>query len=287
MPFDSTLFVCFQCANTASTEAVKNCSPGDDVKKGQNIQQESASSPPAKTAPPKQTEAPSKPSPSNQVSRQPKASENPSTPNDRPFESSSKKPKPSENPPLKTVESSSRDPTISKPSDDGGVSEESPVTNPSASETLDDPPCVSTEWIKNENLSKHVLRNGKQSKVLCIPGLPCATRGHVLRQCNSRKQCDLRTYQEVCEKRYDCTESTILVSQLSHSFDWSVYRSGNLQLTSLSMNSPAGMYSISRCVAQAAEIMIRNEMGSICNFVSNVSFHLNKVFKFAFFVHSQ
>ncbi len=122
--------------------------------------------------------------------------------------------------------------------------------------------CVSTKWLEDNGMSPGILRKGPVSKVICIPGLPCATPGHLLRRCE-QQSCSLVTYKEVCDNRSDCTESAMEVSQLSHQFDWSNVRSGELALTSLSAHPNSTALSISRLIAHIADQLNKKNLGFV------------------------
>jgi len=130
--------------------------------------------------------------------------------------------------------------------------------------------CVSTAWIQEHKLEHATLGSSHFAKVLCVPGdkIPCGTPGHLLR---SGQQGSLMTYREVCEIRADCIESSMLVSKLSHSFDWSRFKNANgLELTSVSACPTSTPISPSRIVAVLADGLNRNGMGAICNFISEL-----------------
>lgn len=131
----------------------------------------------------------------------------------------------------------------------------------------DNPPCVSTAWLQSRGVAHATLRNAGSASVLCIPGsdLPCGTLGHLLRDGSS-----LVSYREVCEKRTDCVESTMTVSQLSHTFDWSVYQSNGLELTSLSAHPASHNMSPSRMVANVADALNRGGLGAFTNAVAGM-----------------
>lgn len=132
-------------------------------------------------------------------------------------------------------------------------------------------PCISTAWLKERNLEHAAIRHADDANVMCIPGLPCGTPGHILRECSSgRGKCKLVTYREACEGRPDCIESTVAVSQLNNAFDWSSYRSSTvegvtLELTSLSAHPHSKPWSPSRLIANVADHLNSIGLGSICN----------------------
>lgn len=127
--------------------------------------------------------------------------------------------------------------------------------------------CVSTKWVQDNGYGDAILRRGSFASVLCIPGLPCATAGHVVRSCEGGN-CRLRTYKQVCETRSDCVESAMEVSQLSHQFDWSVVKSGDLRLTSLSMNANSSVFSISRTIAHLTDWLNSNGLGFVSDHIA-------------------
>jgi len=126
--------------------------------------------------------------------------------------------------------------------------------------------CVSTEWVRKRGLEGETFGTPQIAKVLCFPGgnIPCGTPGHLLRNVQDST---LISYQEACEHhRVDCIESSMLVSELSHSFDWSQFTTDDrLELTSVSANPSASASSLSRFVAVAADLLIRYGMGDFCN----------------------
>jgi len=126
--------------------------------------------------------------------------------------------------------------------------------------------CISTAWLKERDLEHASIRAGTMSKVYCISdNLPCATPGHLLRDTTSGK---FLSYSEVCEMRLDCVESFMLVSQLDHTFDWSVYRSSNLELTSLSVHPLSTHAATAYLIANAADILNRAGLGVISNTIA-------------------
>lgn len=132
--------------------------------------------------------------------------------------------------------------------------------------------CVSTTWLEQEGLSDAAIRNFESAPVLCIPGLPCATPGHLLRECKSgEKSCTLITYQEQCRQRSDCISSTMPVSRLRNTFDWSVYQAigsspdSTIHLTSISANPSSGPLSFSFTLARVADALVRNGLGVLCD----------------------
>ena len=118
--------------------------------------------------------------------------------------------------------------------------------------------CISTKWLRRNGYGHGILRSGGSTRVLCLPGLPCGTPGHVLRHCQG-SNCVLRTYSEICDSRADCTETELEVSQLRHDFDWSVLSAGTLTMTSVSMHPHAKFISTSRIIAHLGYIL--NRMG--------------------------
>ncbi len=134
--------------------------------------------------------------------------------------------------------------------------------------------CVSTAFLRKHNLLDEAIVHGGSAKVLCIPGLPCGTSGHLIRKCNFQGLCDLVSYKEVCENRVDCVESRMQVSQLSHKYDWSKFQiksdDTTFSLTSLSVDpeSRSTYFSFSRCVAIMTDFMIQYGMSSVCDVVA-------------------
>lgn len=136
-----------------------------------------------------------------------------------------------------------------------------------AKKTSTPPPCVSTVWLRNNGLANFAIRHAGLARVLCIPHLPCGTPGHLLRDGNS----NLVSYREVCKyRRSDCVESVMSVSQLSHTFDWSQFRTidDSLSLTSLSAHPHSTRWSYSRIIAHLNDRMNKLGLGSVCNVVA-------------------
>ncbi|CAN8068835.1 unnamed protein product [Agarophyton chilense] len=135
------------------------------------------------------------------------------------------------------------------------------------------PDCVETAWLKQHGFSHGILHERCSSSVLCIPGLPCATAGHLLRECDAVTiSCNLRTYEHICEQRDDCMYRCAEVSRLSNSVDWSVVRSAgpngsSISLTSLSVHPYGGRLSVSYGVAYVADLLNTHGFGHICDFV--------------------
>ncbi len=163
-----------------------------------------------------------------------------------------------------------------------------PTTVPAQSQSTRPPPplpCVSTSWLARQGLSQHVIYNGGQAHVICIPGLPCGTSGHLLRVCRAgRASCTLVSYASLCKERDDCSNSEMSVSQLSHSYDWSVFRisspssDSSIELTSLSQNHGANEFSPSNVVARiTADLLNRNGYGHVCNAIARVPHSIRKV----------
>jgi len=135
-------------------------------------------------------------------------------------------------------------------------------------------PCVETAWLKKNDLIHAAIRHAGVARVLCIPGLPCGTAGHLLRRRNGA----LVSFREVCETRSDCVESTAAVSQLSHMYDWSRYSAGALQLTSLSAHPESHARSVSRVIASLADTLNKNGLGWVCNMVAVLPLHVSNTF---------
>ena len=139
--------------------------------------------------------------------------------------------------------------------------------------------CISTTWLFQRGLEHAALRHSQTTRVVCIAGLPdipCGTSGHLLRVCTTdRSSCSLTTYREICTKRSDCVSTTMPVSQLSHTFDWSQFNWNSnegliYELTSLSANPNSSKFALSRVVAIVADRLNRVGLGSFCNKVSLV-----------------
>lgn len=154
------------------------------------------------------------------------------------------------------------------------------------------PVCVSTKWLNERSLQHETLRHFPTPVgVLCIPGLadlPCATPGHILRACTGGS-CQLLTYREICASRADCVESTMPVSQLSHTWDWAQHyvesSSTRFELTSVSASSHAP--SRSRMVAQVADSLNRAQLGHLCNLIAVLSFRTEVTFRLMLFAAKQ
>lgn len=143
--------------------------------------------------------------------------------------------------------------------------------------------CVSTKWLHDNSLSVFVLGNGGNSHVFCIDeNLPCGTAGHMLRLCE-REACRLVTYAEVCSARSDCVETIMPVSQLSHTFDWSIIRSGKLILTSLSANPTTNRtsLSLSRSIAEIGDFLNKNNLGFVTNALCRIHHIPRTIVRFA------
>lgn len=129
--------------------------------------------------------------------------------------------------------------------------------------------CVATAWLENNGHSKGIFKKLGNERVVCIPGFPCGTPGHMIRVCNSAQACQLKTYAELCAARMDCLESVVPVSQLKHSYDWSLVSSSTcdssatLYLTSVSKNPGSSEYSLSSVIALIGDKLNRHGLGSI------------------------
>lgn len=127
--------------------------------------------------------------------------------------------------------------------------------------------CVSTSWLEENGFSHAILRKTGLAKVLCLPDLPCATPGHMLRK-YVRNRYHLLTYAQVCAENNLCVESKTYVSQISHIQDWSFVKSGDLSLTSVSVDpNSKSMLSISRLIAHLADHMNAKGFGRISNII--------------------
>lgn len=144
--------------------------------------------------------------------------------------------------------------------------------NPTAT-TSPDAPCIATSWLSERGLMHAAIRHSGAENVLCVPGLPCGTSGHLLRECiNESSGCRLVTYREVCERPgRNCIRSTTAVSQLSHTYEWSKFSvvsvadGTSLQLTSLSAHPLSGASSPTRLIAYVADHLNSRGLGFICN----------------------
>jgi len=123
--------------------------------------------------------------------------------------------------------------------------------------------CVSSAWLLERNLHHATLGSSGIAKVICLPdsSLPCGTPGHILRNAVNGR---LVTYREVCAHRSGCIHSTMLVSKLSHSFDWSEFKT----LTSVSVHPSSSVLYLSRIVAAIANGLNRRGFGAVCNLIS-------------------
>lgn len=130
---------------------------------------------------------------------------------------------------------------------------------------------ISTAWLEKYHLENAIIKSIAFAKVLCVPGLPCGTPGHLLRRCEyGIAGCRLLTYREACSNDLDCAESAMEVSQLSHTYDWSTFHTSSsedtiYELTSVSAHSLSGPWSPSRMVANAGDYLNRMGLGSVCN----------------------
>lgn len=119
-----------------------------------------------------------------------------------------------------------------------------------------------------------------------LPGLPCRTAGHILRECTNRTgDCRLVTYREVCERRNDCVASTAAVSQLSHTLDWSQFifagdvEGSRLEFTSLSAHALSFPTSPSRIIAHVCDHLNSIGLGSVSNMVALLPHLLRETFE--------
>lgn len=134
--------------------------------------------------------------------------------------------------------------------------------------------CVETAWLKKNGLAHGILKERGVSRVLCIPGLPCATEGHLLRECDEHGICELVPYSKVCrENNLGCVVTFQPVSRLSHSVDWSSVRirhhkpGKSLHLTSVSQHVSGPLYYVSRGIAVVASYLGSHGYGRICDSV--------------------
>lgn len=125
--------------------------------------------------------------------------------------------------------------------------------------------CISTTWLERKELLRAAFPKSRTAAVMCIPGLPCGTLGHILRQCSVGFRCTLVTYKEVCSMREDCISTVMKVSRLRHAFDWSTFHSGNLSLTSVSAHPESTIYDISRIIATIADKLNSKGLGYVCD----------------------
>ena len=142
------------------------------------------------------------------------------------------------------------------------------------------PKCISSQFLFERGLGHSAIRHHGEADVLCVPGLPCGTSGHLLRKCSgtSDTSCKLVSYDRVCRERKDCIASRMPVSQLKHSHDWSVYRvhsgSTSLSLTSLSADPESSPLAVSYIVAQIADTLNRVGLGRVCDAFASFPYSL-------------
>ncbi|CAN8071067.1 unnamed protein product [Agarophyton chilense] len=143
--------------------------------------------------------------------------------------------------------------------------------------------CVETSWIQQHGLEKGILRKRSASNVLCIPELPCATAGHMLRYCTSfhSTSCRLRTYADICAERKDCTTDFVPVSRLRNSFDWSIVQSKfadgeRMELTSVSVIKDSSPFSFSFVLAFIADWLSTQGLGAACDFLLVVALSIGE-----------
>ncbi|KAI0566320.1 hypothetical protein FGB62_10g18 [Gracilaria domingensis] len=134
--------------------------------------------------------------------------------------------------------------------------------------------CVETAWLQEHGHNDGILRERGNSRVLCIPGLPCGTAGHMVRHCDrqSPASCKLRTYAEICSRRDDCTYGFKAVSRLRNKYDWNAVKSvdgdgTSIQLTSVSVSPESRRFSTSYAIAHAADWLGGLGLGSVCDYV--------------------
>lgn len=142
--------------------------------------------------------------------------------------------------------------------------------------------CVSTNFLLKHGLSHAAIRHFGDSDVLCIPGLPCASPGHLLRQCTTASgSCELISYQQVCRQRNDCTASRMPVSQVKHSSDWSKFRiisdHSSLTLTSLSAHHEASATSPSRIIANVTDFANQAGFGFFSDVIASLPYYMNRL----------
>ncbi|KAI0557777.1 hypothetical protein FGB62_262g03 [Gracilaria domingensis] len=144
------------------------------------------------------------------------------------------------------------------------------------------PDCVEMTWLKKHGHSDGILREREASRVVCIPGLPCGTPGHLLRHCRrgSPLSCQLRTYGDICTGRGDCKYRFTNVSRLRNQYDWSAVKriEGNgesLQLTSVSVSPDSRRFSTSYAIAHVADWLGGVGLGVVCDYVVVVALPVN------------
>lgn len=161
----------------------------------------------------------------------------------------------------------------------------SPSPSPSLSPTMRfNPYCVSTQWVKEQGLSRYSVHHEGQANVICIPGLPCGTSGHLLRVCDSERiSCELVSYSDLCKHIKICTSSVMPVSQLSHAYDWSSFRISLIsfgitaELTSLSQHDRSSKFSISSLIAHITDYVNQKGYGRVCDAVARITQSIPKV----------
>lgn len=99
------------------------------------------------------------------------------------------------------------------------------------------------------------------------------TPGHLLRRCGSSGSCHLISYRQLCSEEMECIETSMPVSSLIHSFDWSQYQTtmtscDSLHVTSVTQHPYATVRHPSRLVAITAEAINRYGLGYLCDTIS-------------------
>lgn len=104
----------------------------------------------------------------------------------------------------------------------------------------------------------------------------------MLERCVARK-CNLITYKDACFERSDCSESVMLVSQVSQAFDWSVHSVAGLSLTSVSADPDATNKSSSRLIARIAHFLNSRGLGMVCDYAIKLNITIRSILAQWFF----
>lgn len=147
----------------------------------------------------------------------------------------------------------------------------------------EEPWCVSTSWLSQRGLLSLATHNAGVASVLCVhEELPCATAGHVLRECEQGR-CRLVTYKTACSRTL-CERRKMRVSRLRHSADWENFvvrkpGGGTWTLTSLSVNAKSSARAPSRLLAAVGHMLIRAGLASVCDAAQDVEIALRVAYK--------
>lgn len=115
---------------------------------------------------------------------------------------------------------------------------------------------VETARVMKNGLAPGILKERGGSKVLCIPGLPCATEGHLFGERNQHGTCELVSYSKIRrESSFRCPVKFGPICRLWHSVDWSSVRISHhkagkrLELTNVSEHVGGSLYYMLRGMA--------------------------------------